>query len=227
MSIPPQSSPQPPNPPLVEYVIARTSDLPPIHAAMYEYVLAGNGVFVRGQREGLAATIKVAKCFVRGLAPLQQSFQFNYPRVPASVLTRMLQRSRTSSEGRLFKEPKEILFHLCWDATIWQLIVPPQSATPTTVQPLGNSLDSSYERALIECHSHHWMSPYFSTKDNAEETGFRIFAVLGHIFTMPSIRVRIGLYGHFLEIPANTIFELPETITDAFSPQPLTQEDDE
>ena len=41
--------------PFVSYRIARETPLPPIGASMYEYVLAGNGLFVRGQREGLRA----------------------------------------------------------------------------------------------------------------------------------------------------------------------------
>ena len=42
------SAPLPPG--LVDYVVARPGEeLPPIRAGFYEYVLAGNGVFVRGR----------------------------------------------------------------------------------------------------------------------------------------------------------------------------------
>jgi hypothetical protein len=204
--------------PLVDYIIARSSDLPPIRAAMYEYVLAGNGVFVRGSRTGLLASIKVFDCQVKGLAQLQQSFHFDYPKVPSSLLATMLLRSRQVSAGLLEFSPKEILFHLYWDGLQWQLEEPRQLQSSTSCKPLGSSLDSSYERALIEVHSHHWMQASFSSTDDSEETGFRIFVVLGEIFTLPTIRVRIGLYHHFLEIPAESIFCLPEKMTGADNP---------
>jgi hypothetical protein len=45
---------------LVNYFVAYSPELPPVRAAMYEYWLAGNGVFIRGKREGLEAMVLVA-----------------------------------------------------------------------------------------------------------------------------------------------------------------------
>ena len=43
------------------------------------------------------------------------------------------------------------------------------------------------------------MRAYFSDTDNRDETGFRIYGVMGEIFSNPQIRMRVGIYGHFYE----------------------------
>jgi PRTRC genetic system protein A len=194
-------------PPWVRYVTAQSERLPPIDAQMFEYVLAGNGVFKRGKRVGLEAMVQIARCQISGLAPIQPNFRLNYPKVPEQLLKEMLVRSQQA-------HPNEILFHLYWESGQWQLNIPPQTSTPTSVQPLGEGLGVSYQKALIEVHSHHNMSAEFSTTDDGEETGFRIFGVLGTIFSQPTIRVRVGLYGNFWHIPAEWVFQIPHQILD-------------
>ncbi|MEE3719938.1 hypothetical protein V2H45_24665 [Tumidithrix elongata RA019] len=66
-------------------------------------------------------------------------------------------------------------------------------------------------------HSHHGMEAYFSEMDNRDETGFRIYAVLGELFTNPKIRMRVGIYGHFYETTVTGIFDLPDRITDCLA----------
>ncbi|HAG84755.1 MAG TPA: hypothetical protein DCL61_27280 [Cyanobacteria bacterium UBA12227] len=193
--------------PLVEYITIFSDQLSPINAQMFEYILVGNGVFKRAKRVGLEATIQIAQCQVFGLAPIQPEFHLNYPKVPEQLLKEMLWRSQKAF-------PNEILFHLYWSNQQWQLHIPPQTATPTSVQPLGEALDSSYQKALIEVHSHHTFAADFSPTDDAEESGFRVFGVLGTIFDQPTIRVRVGVFGDFWHIPADQIFEMPFSFLD-------------
>jgi hypothetical protein len=61
------------------------------------------------------------------------------------------------------------------------------------------------------------MEAKFSPTDDEEETGFRIYAVMGHIYTEPVIRVRVGIYGHMWEIPALTVFDRLGQFKDALS----------
>jgi PRTRC genetic system protein A len=98
----------------------------------------------------------------------------------------------------------------------WRLEIPEQIATDSTVIPVDDSPGSSYQRARVEVHSHHNYSAFFSPTDDAEQTRFLIFAVLGRIYERPEIRVRIGIYGQFYDIEAAHIFEVPEGLTDAF-----------
>ena len=48
---------------LMNYLLAHETQLPPIDPAnMFEFVIAGNGVFVRARREELEAMIPVSRC---------------------------------------------------------------------------------------------------------------------------------------------------------------------
>ncbi len=204
--------------PLVAYWIARQTPLPPMQGSLYDYVLAGNGLFVRGERDGLRAMIPVVSCRVRGLAEVEPFVELIYPRVPGHLLRLMLElaRAATSPDG----QPIEAAFHLSWSGLSWELEIPVQQASAAHVQPLGPAIGSSYARALIEVHSHHTMPACFSGTDDADETGFRLFGVLGDIFGEACLRVRIGLYDHRWEIPAISIFELPEDVADCMAGKP-------
>ncbi len=195
---------------LVTHIIAQQSSLPPIQAAMYEYVLAGNGVFVRGQREGLSATIPVAACQVHGLTEIQPEVTLLYPRVPINLVERMLEIAKQYGTP----QPRETLFHLTWDGE-WQLHEPLQERSAARVRPIEPC--PTYSQALIEVHSHHWMPARFSGMDDAEESGFRLFAVIGTLFDRPMLCSRLGLYGHFHGVAAARIFELPAGVVDANS----------
>ena len=54
--------------------------------------------------------------------------------------------------------------------------------------------------------------------DNEDETGFRIYGVCGNFHRQPAITFRVGLYGHFYQIPASLIVELPPELKDTYLP---------
>ena len=199
---------------LVDYVAATAWPLPPIQAAMYEYVVASNGVFVRGQRTGLRVMLPVIASPptpLRGLVPVEPFVQIDHPRIPAELVDEMLEAALAAKDDDL--KPVEVLFHLSWDASGARLAMPPQERGVAFVRLIGPT--PSYETAVVEVHSHHGMAACFSSTDDADETGFRVFGVLGEIYTQPTLRVRVGLYGHYWEIPATWVFQLPHRVTDA------------
>ncbi len=171
---------------LLDYLVARESNLPPTHAAL-EYVLAGNSLFGRGEREGSQMLMPLASCTVKGLAQVQPHVKLTYPRVPAELLTLMLCQSWLAADVE--QRSIEVVFHLHWADGQWRLEMPAQEQGHAHARPVGPAIGSSYQRALIEVHSHHAMPACFSDQDNIEETGFKIFAVLGHLFTQPQLRV--------------------------------------
>jgi len=196
--------------PIVAYRIAQSMDLGPIQASSYEYVLSGNGVFLRASRTGLAITLPIAACEVRNLSPLEPKLELEYGSVPSHLLARILHLARKAAA----EEPCEALFHLSHTGAEWQLEVPPQVQTKGSVEPLDSGPESSYARALIEIHSHHQMPAKFSSIDDQEERGFRIFGVIGCIWERPQIRFRVGIFGQFIEVPARWVCEMPTEIHD-------------
>jgi len=67
---------------------------------------------------------------------------------------------------------------------------------------------------LLLIHSHHGMRPEFSRADDADERGFRLYGVIGNLPEKPEIRMRVGVYGYFWEIPASWALELPDSLMD-------------
>ncbi len=192
----------------VNYHFAHSGTLPPLGPCLYEYVVAENGLFVRASRPGLQVHIPLGACPdpLRGLARLEPCVTLAHPRIPATHLEQILERARQAA-------PREILFYLL-PGPPWKLVIPAQYQSPYRVRPIDPHHPHS-AAALIEVHSHHFMSPVFSTTDDQDETGFRLYAVLGSLHRQPALRLRVGVYGHFWEIPAAWAFELPEGIADA------------
>lgn len=191
-------------------------ELPPIKPGkLYEYILAENGVFLHVRRTGLEVMLQSFMPWapglkVRGLQPAEAFFHCDYPRVPFSHCSVMLNYARSAKDAN--GHQLEILFHLIWleAQKKWEVRIPQQEQHPASCKPVGTSIapGGTYERAMIEVHSHHSMRAFFSGTDDKDEQGFRIYGVLGTIFDRPTLRVRIGVYGQFWEMPAEDFFEL-------------------
>ena len=135
---------------LVAYRIAYPGiPLPPIEASLYEYVMAGNGIIIRGARREFQAQFCITPCTIRGLANLEPSLQLNAPRVPREIVAEMLRRARAARDAK--GQPCEIVFHLELDeAGVWQCHVPDQAQKPARAKPADDSPSSSYARACID-----------------------------------------------------------------------------
>jgi PRTRC genetic system protein A len=202
---------------LYTYLLMEQPDLPPMPAPLV-YILAGNGVFLWGKRAGLEALIPVSPCIVRGLFPVSPFVHLESGPIPMAHTSEMLAQARAArtAEGL----PVEKLFYV-WRAHAlgWQVYVPPQEQLPTRVRAIIEEVDMEiYQQTLFEVHSHHLMPAYFSRTDNTDErTAFRLLAVLGRIGEQQEaeVRVRVGIYGHFWEIPSDLVLERPLGLFDA------------
>jgi hypothetical protein len=99
------------------------------------------------------------------------------------------------------------------------LYTPPQAQGATWVYATDTSAESAYVKALIEVHSHHWMEARFSSDDNRDEVGFRVYGVLGRIFDRPELKLRVSVYGDWSEIPASDVFDLPAVVQERYGEQ--------
>jgi PRTRC genetic system protein A len=201
---------------LVEHMFMEQETLPPMPWP-YGYLVAHNGVFVWARRDGLEALIPVVTCTIPGLYPVDPYVRLHYPPVDAALMREILHHATNARavDDRLV----EMLFFLKWEAERgWQLIVPVQEQEAMRVRPVVAALDSvSYANTLIEVHSHQRMAAFFSSTDSADEQGFRLYAVLGKLDPdghEAEIRLRVGVYGHFHELPTAGILSLPEGMTD-------------
>jgi PRTRC genetic system protein A len=183
-------------------------DLPPFAPGVFhfDYVLARNGLFVRGKRDGMEVVLPVSN--VRGaLFTLTPAFRWDYPPVPARIVTAILKAAREArnASGHLV----ETLCYLRHQSTEegWTLQIPEQIATRASVTP-GPAAQEGFGEVLIELHSHAALPAFFSATDNGSEGLLRLYAVLGWVERQPTLRLRVGVYSYWLEIPAGVVFAL-------------------
>jgi hypothetical protein len=204
--------------PFVRHTIA-TDPLPPFPPALYEYVFAGNGIFLRAHRQGLSVLFPVLPYPIAGLPLLTPRLEPTVPLIPQHLMEQML--AEAFEAWRSPTGPLESLYHFTFDQD-WSLAIPDQVRTAVSVQPTDTEHCPSYQTCLVEIHSHHEMRPQFSSMDDEDETGFRIYGVCGSFKKRPSITFRIGLYGHFVPIPASLIAELPPGLHDTYPQESLS-----
>lgn len=119
---------------LVEHHLVTGSELPRYSASLYDYLVGGNGVFLRSSREGLEVILPVSLCEIRGLAPIEPFVRLAYPRVPASLVQEMHEYALSARDAE--DRPVEMLFHLEWWQDHWRLNIPDQEQT--TCAEAGN-----------------------------------------------------------------------------------------
>lgn len=187
---------------------------PPLQGGLFDYVLAADGVYVHARREELEVCFLIARCELRGVEPLLPQFKCALPKVPAEFVGAMVWDMSYWAKRGL-----ETLWHVghseLWPQDDgWFGTEPEQHRTPGSCRPVEDH-PASHERAIIEIHSHHSMAARFSSTDNKDEQGFRLYAVIGRLPAAPEIRLRVGVYGAgFWEIPATWAMELPDGLRD-------------
>lgn len=198
--------------PFVRSLLA-TDPLPPPGPFLYERILAGNGLFLRAQRDHLQVLFPIQSWSLPGLMPLTPHIHVLPPPIPRPLISAVLAEAHAAWKDR--HGPLESLFHLSY-TDHWELAIPEQIRSAISVRPRDPAHCPSYANCLVEIHSHHEMPTFFSAIDNADETGFRIYGVCGNFREQPHISFRVGLYGHFSPLPAGAIAQLPPGLIDRY-----------
>jgi len=193
----------------------------------YDYVLASNGLFIEAEGKLIAARVPVAACEIRGLAPLEPKVVLRYGRVPRHFFDLALNTMLTTPD-------KERYVAVTWNEG-YHISVPEQAANK---EQLGESSDEGHgseagvsylnpDSVLLDMHTHPKMRAGFSFTDNCDETGLKLYAVVGHVGSYqevtpdldderamvqlqsncPAIRLRVGVYGYFYQIAWADVFE--------------------
>ena len=189
---------------LVTYHIHKRDPLPANDALAYQYVLAGNGVFVRAETHFFTALLPVTACTVRGLPPLHPQFQLLVPRIPARLLDAVLadaRRARRPDNGL-----NEVLYQFHHHGRAVQVKKPAQQATPTSVATSVTTAVADAATLMCDLHSHGNMRAFFSQTDNADEQEARLYAVIGRLDSEPELRLRVGVYGYWQPLPLTAVF---------------------
>jgi PRTRC genetic system protein A len=179
--------------PLVDYLVAR-SELPPSSGVAFDYLLGGDGLFVAAENRCLRARVPVAPAVVRGLPPLYAAVELRRGRLPQALWDGILAEMTAHQDT-------EVLLAVVRDGAGYRLVRPTQVVRPlrVTYRPVPD--------AVLEVHSHRHLPARFSAIDDADEQGFRLYGVVGRLGSdHPEVALRVGVYGHFLHVPWDTVF---------------------
>jgi PRTRC genetic system protein A len=159
----------------------------------YNYVLAKNGLFIQAGNSLLRATIRIAEVEVRGLMPMVESVELVKGKIPLYI--------HDLAIGALCADPEhEIYLAIRWEGN-YRLKAPNQTPEPGAV---------TYEvqdSVILDVHSHGRGLAFFSFIDNADEQGLKLYMVVGEVHTlMPTMLMRIGVYGYFKPLGMEEVF---------------------
>lgn len=199
----------PPN--LVGHKIA-AGENDPINAALFEYLLAGNGLFVRARRREFTVSLPLTIQRISGLPHAAVGIVWRKPPVPASLWKYILSHARRNHPSSDFKEEVYLIY---WDAVTGSWHWRASGREHTWASTVADDSLQEYADCCIELHTHPPGALHFSRADDRDELGkFRIFAILIDVHVKPKIRFRCGVYDHLVPIPAAWVGAMPDGITD-------------
>lgn len=187
----------------------------PIQAPLYEIAIARNGVFKRARRREMTAVIELSSFTVQieELADERGRIEL-VEKIPARIFAEILAHARLSTDAANFTEN---LYAVYWDEEINRYFWKEISRSRSFGSTIARDEDAAYQKAILEIHTHPPGCREFSGQDTSDESGkFRLFGILVDIHsTKPLIRLRVGIYDSFWEIPVELIADAPpENITD-------------
>lgn len=177
----------------VGYLMNNSTGLSGERGLFYDYIFASNGVFIEAESPLIAARIPVADCDIRGLAPIEPKISLTYGSIPQRFFDLALD---------LFLSDKETEQYVAITGKAgYQFYIPVQDKSAgSVVYEVGKSV-------VLEIHSHGHMGAFFSGTDNKDETGLKLYGVVGQLAATPIVKLRIGVYGYFRELFWNEVFD--------------------
>jgi len=160
----------------------------------YTYLIANDGVYIAADNERVHAKIPVADCEIRGLSRIEPVFYLKHGKIPAILFELAL--------NTFLAEPgKEHYLGIVWRDGEYHLLSPQQEGKAARVE--YQCLDN----AVLDLHSHCGMPAHFSGTDDKDETGFRIYGVIGRLNKTTEVLFRVGVYGYFYYLKWDEVFD--------------------
>lgn len=198
-------------PKFIEHKIAG-AEAEAVTAKMYEYLMAGNGLFVRAKRREFTACLPLCRQTVKGLPETALGIVWHKPRIGKQIWQQILEHAQNNTDRDDFTENLYVVYW-CEDFGdwFWTQIARERSFAAT----IAEDSRTEYGEACVELHTHPQGAINFSLSDDQDESGkFRIFGILADIHDAPKIRFRCGIYDYFEQIPAYWISEMPDAVID-------------
>jgi len=193
----------------------------PVDAILYEYLLAGNGVILRAQREEFTVSIPLVLREIKGLPTVFVGIKWHKPKVPTRIWEEICLHARFSNSKENFREE---LYLIYWDTARYAWQWSTSSRDRTYASTIADDRRPEYSEACIEIHTHPNGAYQFSSADDRDESGkCRIFGIIIDVHDKPKFRFRCGIYDHLMPIPFSWIGQLPSGVVDLNEVEALLQ----
>jgi len=177
----------------VGYLVNYPEGLSGEHGQFYDYIMASNGVFIEVESPLISARIPVAECEIRGLAPIETKISLLYGSIPQRFFDLALDLFLTDISS-------EHYVAITGDRGYHFYIPVQDKSAGGVVYEVGTSV-------VLEIHSHGQMAAWFSSIDNKDETGLKLYGVIGSLDAVPVVKLRIGAYGYFKDLRWRDVFD--------------------
>lgn len=171
----------------------------PRRSVKYDYLLAGNGLFVNAVRREFEVCLPLRPFAVEGLPKITPHIVWHVPNVPQRIWNEIFETARQTSGEESFREEVFALSYRgdCWT---WARL----GRERTAVSAIADDAHPAYRDACIEIHTHPPRALEFSSQDDRDESGkFRFFGIIADVGAPnPLVRFRCGVHDHFFQVPA-------------------------
>lgn len=199
-------------PKFVEHKIA-SAETESISALKFEYLMAGNGVFIRAKRREFSVCLPICRVPINGLPAVQSGIVWHKPKIPEHIWREILENARAGSDPIHFREDVYVVF---WHEASCRWHWKNASRERSYARTIADDSLTEYGEACLEIHTHPKGVDHFSSMDDLDESGkFRLFGILIDIHSPnPKVRFRCGVYNYFAQIPTGLISEMPAGFLD-------------
>ena len=199
---------------IVTYHHYHEAQLPANDAIFYQYITAANGIFARAENAFVDACLLVTAPLpsgisIRGLQPLKGWLRLKVPQIPFAILEQAI----TEAQGA--QNLDETLYYVTWADGRYRLDKPDdQRGTAAAVRSASVETDTL---VVMDIHSHGRGDPFFSPTDDGDETRLRFYGVIGCLDKVPQFKFRLGIYGHWAEVPVNALYHMVPQNKEAYA----------
>jgi len=172
----------------------------------YNYILAANGLFVQASNLLIDACVPIHSCEIRGLVPDKKMNESEFTESAGLLPWVILKHGKIPWLHlelilNCFKEygNTELYIAVLWaqEEQAYEIVIPGQNSNCSSVQY------QCLNNVVLEIHSHPNMPAEFTSKDDDDEQGLKIYGVAsvinGHIV---DVKYRVGIYGYYYTLPS-------------------------
>jgi len=181
---------------IVGYLINQSDGFHGRRGIAYDYILAGNGLFIEASGPHISACIQASDTPVRGLAKWQSRVELHHGKIPGHLWELALNLM-------LADRHREVYLAITWDFGSYHIHQPNQKQGAASVE------FETIPDTVLDLHSHGAIGKaFFSAQDNRDEQGLKLYGVVSEPFDLVAVvMIRVGAYGYFQDMKWSDVFE--------------------